>query len=93
MRVEVEATLPGFMPEPPGTAATLFDDPAGGAALAPTETRVLSVLRHDESLQLDEIMEQLEGEFSSPEIFTSLFELELSGKIRQLPGKHFVRTF
>ncbi len=93
VRVEVEATLPGFMPEPAGTAATLFDEPAGGSALPPTETRVLSVLRHDESLQLDEIMEQLEGEFSSPEIFTSLFELELSGKIRQLPGKHFVRTF
>jgi DNA processing protein len=93
IRVEVEATLPGFMPEPPGTAATLFDNPADGSALAPTETRVLSVLRHDESLQLDEIMEKLESEFTSPEIFTSLFELELAGRIRQLPGKHFVRTF
>ncbi len=89
IRVELEATLPGYAPEPAGTAATLFAD----AGLPPTETRVLSVLRHDESLQLDEIMEQLEGEYTSPEVFTALFELELAGKIRQLPGKNFVRTF
>jgi DNA processing protein len=90
IRVAVEATLPEYGgPEPAGTAATLFDD----AGLPPTETRVLSVLRHDESLQLDEIMEQLEGEHTSAEIFTALFELELGGKIRQLPGKQYVRTF
>jgi len=89
IRVELEATLPGYAPEPAGTAATLFND----AGLPPTETRVLSVLRHDESLQLDEVMEQLEGEYTSPEVFTALFELELAGKIRQLPGKNFVRTF
>ncbi len=89
IRVELEATLPGYAPEPVGTAAALFND----AGLPPTETRVLSVLRHDESLQLDEVMEQLEGEFTSPEVFTALFELEMAGKIRQLPGKHFVRTF
>ncbi len=89
IRVELEAALPEYAPEPVGTAATLFND----AGLPPTETRVLSVLRHDESLQLDEVMEQLEGEFTSPEVFTALFELELAGKIRQLPGKHFVRTF
>ncbi len=89
VRVALEATLPGYAPEPLGTAATLFDD----AGLPPTETRVLSVLHHDESLQLDEVMEKLEGEFSSAEVFTALFELELAGKIRQLPGKHFVRSF
>ena len=89
VRIELEATLPGYAPEPGGTAATLFED----AGLPPTETRVLSVLRHDESLQLDEIMEQLEGELSSAEVFTALFELELAGKIKHLPGKHYVRSF
>jgi DNA processing protein len=89
IRVAVEATLPGFAPEPKNTAATLFEDPG----LPPTETRVLSVLRHDESLQLDEVMEALDGELASSEIFTALFELELAGKIRQLPGKHYVRSF
>jgi DNA processing protein len=89
IRVAIEATLPGFGPEPVGTEATLFHDPG----LPPTETRVLSVLRHDESLQLDEIMDALDGEFVSSEIFTALFELELAGRVRQLPGKHYVRSF
>ncbi len=89
IRVQLEASLPGFEETPGGTAAALFEDPG----LAPTETRVLSVLRHDESLQLDEIMEKLEGEISSSEVFTALFELELAGKIKTLPGKHYVRTF
>jgi DNA processing protein len=35
----------------------------------------------------------LEGEMSSSEIFAVLFELELNGKIRQLPGKNFVKSF
>jgi len=38
-------------------------------------------------------VERLEPEVSSSEIFAALFELELSGKIRQLPGKSFVRVF
>ena len=29
----------------------------------------------------------------SSEIFAALFELELNGKIRQLPGKNFVKAF
>ena len=90
VRIAIEATLPEFGGEQPGgTAARLFEDPG----LPPTETRVLSVLRHDESVQLDEVMEQLEGEFTSSEVFTALFELELAGKVRQLPGKNYVRTF
>ncbi len=89
LRIAVEQTLPGFRAEGASTAERLFEDPG----LPPTEARVLSVLRHDESLQLDEVMEKVDGEFSSAEVFTALFELELSGRIRQLPGKYFVRTF
>ncbi len=62
------------------------------AALPPAESRVMSVLRHDEALQLDEIMEKLDSELSSSEIFTALFELELAGRIRQLPGKNYVKS-
>ncbi len=60
--------------------------------LPPSEARVMSVLRPDEALQMDEILEKLEQELSSSEVFTALFELELSGRIRQLPGKNFVRS-
>ena len=70
-------------------AASLFEE----APLPPAETRVLSVLRHDEALQLDEIMEKLEPELSSSEVFTALFELELAGRIKQLPGKNYVKSF
>jgi DNA processing protein len=87
-RIEVEELSEEFAAKPAGTAS-LFEE----MALPPTETRVMSVLRHDESLQLDEIMEQLDAELSSSEVFTALFELELAGRIRQLPGKHYVKTF
>jgi len=30
---------------------------------------------------------------SSSEIFAALFELELAGKIKQMPGKNFVNSF
>jgi len=44
-------------------------------------------------MHLDEITEKLEAELSSSEIFTALFELELAGKVKQLPGKNFARSF
>lgn len=87
IRVEIEQRE-GLASEPP-SAASLFEE----APLPPSEARVLGVLRHDEALQLDEIMEKLEPELSSSEVFTALFELELSGRIRQLPGKNYVRCF
>jgi DNA processing protein len=69
--------------------ASLFEE----SPLPPAEARVLSVLRQDEALQMDEILEKLEQEMSSSEVFTALFELELAGRIRQLPGKNYVRSF
>jgi DNA processing protein len=71
------------------SAASLFTE----ESLPPHETRLLGVLRPDEALQIDEIMEQLEAELSSSEIFTALFELELAGRVRQLPGKNYVKSF
>jgi len=50
-------------------------------------------LKADEATQIDEIVERLEPELSSSEIFAALFELELAGKARQLPGKNFVKSF
>jgi DNA processing protein len=55
------------------------------------EKLVLSALRHDQAIQLDELMEMLESKLTSSEIFTALFELELANRIKQLPGKNFVR--
>lgn len=87
--VRVQLTAQEGAESNPGSAASLFhEDP-----LPPHESCVMSVLRHDEALQLDEIMEKLESELSSSEIFTALFELELAGRVRQLPGKNYVKSF
>ena len=53
---------------------------------------VLEVLHSDESLQIDEILELLETQLTSSEVFTALFELEMAGRVRCLPGKNYVRT-
>jgi DNA processing protein len=72
-----------------GTTASLFPD----EALPPHEKRLLTLLQADEATHIDELVQKLEGQMSSSEIFAALFELELNGKIRQMPGKNFVRSF
>jgi DNA processing protein len=84
MRLEQECAVESK----PAETASLFT----GAQLNPQEKKVFRILKPDEALQIDEIMDRLERELSSAEIFTALFELELMGKVKQLPGKNFVRT-
>ena len=69
--------------------ASLF----GEAELSPHEKKIFALLKADESTHIDEIVERLEPALSSSEIFAALFELELAGKVKQLPGKNFVRSF
>jgi DNA processing protein len=84
------ALTPPASPESPGSSsASLFPD----EGLPPHEKRILSLLKADESTHIDEIVERLENNLSSSEIFAALFELELAGKIRQMPGKNFVKSF
>ncbi len=84
------ALTPETGAESPGAqTASLFQEPS----LSPHEKKIYKVLKADEALHLDEIIEKLEPELSSSEIFAALFELELAGKVKQLPGKNFVRSF
>ena len=73
--------------------ASLFAEATHQTEMPEHERLVMSRLRQDEAVQLDELMEGLDGTLGSPEVFTALFELELSGRVRQLPGKNYVRTF
>lgn len=73
----------------PGQTASLF----GEAELGPHERKIMSLLKADEATHIDEIVERLEPQLSSSEIFAALFELELAGKVRQMPGKNFVKSF
>jgi DNA processing protein len=94
VRLELEDRLAAA-----GGAGSNESKPAGAASLfseqpmSDSERLVYNRLRHDEALQLDELMEQLEGEMTSAEIFTAIFELEMSGKVRSMPGKNYVRAF
>jgi DNA processing protein len=86
VRQELEAEGPAASREE--ASASLLPDPV----LRPQEVMVLEVLRADDSLQIDGILEQLETQLTSSEVFTALFELEMAGRVRQLPGKNYVRT-
>ena len=53
---------------------------------------VLNHLKPDASITLDYLVESLAGT-SPSEIIAALFELELAGLIRQLPGKSFIKVW
>jgi DNA processing protein len=54
--------------------------------------RLLNVLQVDVPKQLDALLETFEG-VSSSELISALFDLEMSGSARQLPGKNFVKVW
>ncbi len=54
--------------------------------------RVLAELKVDSPVPIDNLLETLEN-CSSSELIATLFELEMLGMIRQLPGKNFVKIW
>jgi len=86
VRLELEAEA--GIESKPEAAASLLPDPV----LRPQEAMVLEVLRTDASLQIDEILDLLETQLTSSEVFTALFELEMAGRVRCMPGKNYVKT-
>ena len=60
--------------------------------LSPLQKRLVDLLKPDESIHVDELIQTMED--SSPsEILAALCELELAGSICQLPGKQYVRVW
>jgi DNA processing protein len=53
---------------------------------------ILELLPVDSATPIDEILEKLD-QYSSSELIAALFELEMLGLIRQLPGKNFVKVW
>jgi DNA processing protein len=53
------------------------------------EVKVLKLLSFDSSLHVDELL--IQSGLTSPELMQVLLELEVKDKIRQLPGKNFVK--
>jgi DNA processing protein len=58
--------------------------------LGPVERPLYALLSADEARQIDELVE-ISG-LSSSEVLAALFDLELKGVVRQLPGKQFLKV-
>ena len=67
-------------------AASLFTE-----SLSQVEQALYQHLRVETSSHIDALLDAL-PHYTSPEILAALLELELNVRIRQLPGKHFVRV-
>jgi DNA processing protein len=59
-------------------------------ALSPAEKNLYDLLRVDEAVHLDELVER--SGLSSSQTLASLCEMEMRGIIRQMPGKQFVKV-
>ena len=90
LQLEEEMRASGQSESKLSGSASLFEDEK---PMPEAERVVLERLGRDESVQLDTLIEGLEGTLGSAEIFTALFELELGGRVKQLPGKNYVRCF
>ena len=76
--------------EPPAGQAA-FADPAE-PDVSPVARRALHGLRVDAATHLDDLLEIVE-DTSPSELIAALFELEMLGLVKQLPGKSFVKVW
>jgi len=60
------------------------------AELSESERVVFRILKADEALHVDQVVEATA--LTPSEVLPALFELEMKGLIRQLPGKYFLRV-
>jgi len=80
-----------------GGVATSGTDPSSlvnslGPEIGPVARRALDALQVDTSVHLDNLLEIVQ-DTSTSELIAALFELEMLGLVRQLPGKNFVKVW
>jgi DNA processing protein len=63
-----------------------------GPEIGPVARRALDALQVDSAVHLDNLLEIVE-DTSTSELIAALFELEMLGLVRQLPGKNFVKVW
>jgi DNA processing protein len=71
---------------------TQEESPAIPGELGDASRKLLQGLKADLPTHLDQLLETFDT-LTSSEIIAALFELELLGLIRQLPGKNFVKVW
>jgi len=80
-----------------GLGLATATEAASGASDAPDPAQsinrvVLRQLKVDEAVHLDKLVETCE-EVSPSEIIASLFEMEIQGLVKQLPGRNFIKVW
>jgi DNA processing protein len=73
-------------PEPASLLSSL------GPELGPLARRTLDTLKVDTAVHLDDLLEIVQ-DTSPSELIAALFELEMLGLVKQLPGKNFVKVW
>jgi DNA processing protein len=73
-----------------GEAASLFS--SRGPELDAVARRTLEALQVDIAIHLDDLIEKVQ-DTSTSELIAALFELEMLGLVKQLPGKNFVKVW
>ncbi|SPE39463.1 DNA protecting protein DprA (fragment) [Candidatus Sulfopaludibacter sp. SbA3] len=73
-----------------GEQASLSGEPA--PELGGTARQALAALQVDIAVHLDDLLEKVE-DISPSELIAALFELEMLGLVKQLPGKNFVKVW
>ena len=63
-----------------------------GGSLPEIGRRLLATLQVDKAVHLDDLLQILEDS-SASELIAALFELEMLGLVKQLPGKNFVKVW
>jgi len=78
-----------------GGGASLLNSPTLNSRtgeLDATARRTLEALQVDAAIHLDELLEKV-VDTSPSELIAALFELEMLGLVKQLPGKNFVKVW
>jgi DNA processing protein len=68
------------------------EEAVGHGEIGPAGRALLAQLHHDQPVHVDHLIETFDT-LTPSEIVAGLFELELLGVVRQLPGKNFVKVW
>ena len=87
----------GISGEEAGRVATAGEGSASllnslGPEFGPIARRTLDALKVDSAIHLDDLLEIVQ-DTSTSELIAALFELEMLGLVKQLPGKNFVKVW
>jgi DNA processing protein len=66
--------------------------PGGASVISSLGQTILKALDHDAAKGLDPLIDEIDGA-SASEILAALFELELGGLVRHLPGKSYIKVW